>query len=112
MSHENAMSAYVLFEWKDAAIDLNSKWTYSLNVKYLNFHHRLREDFVQMMKTIQSNPKFQRLTLDSYIMLPMQRITRFPLLMTAIIKKVAFEDEKNRCVQALENLTQVKCILL
>ncbi|KAG4073227.1 hypothetical protein HA402_010870, partial [Bradysia odoriphaga] len=68
---------------------------------------RLQEDFVQMMKTIQDNPKFQRLALDSYLMLPMQRITRLPLLMNAIMKKVTFEKEKNRCVQAYENLTKL-----
>lgn len=61
-----------------------------------------------MMKTIQDNPKFQRLALDSYLMLPMQRITRLPLLMSAILKKVTFENEKNRCTQAFENLTKVK----
>lgn len=67
----------------------------------------LKEDFVQLMKSIQDNPKFQRLTVDSYLMLPMQRITRLPLLLNAIMKKVTIDSEKKRCAQAFDNLTQL-----
>jgi hypothetical protein len=67
----------------------------------------LKEDFVQMMKRIEENPKCQRLTLDSYLMLPLQRITRLPLLMHAIMKRLVCEEEKRMAEQAFQNLTKL-----
>lgn len=65
---------------------------------------------MQIIKAIAENPKLQRLSLDSYLLLPMQRITRLPLLMSTITKKFVCKIEKNRCEQAFQNLTKVRQI--
>ena len=66
------------------------------------------DDFVSAVKRIEENPKCQMLRMDSFLMLPMQRITRLPLLVNAVIQRTQSLKEKAMCEEALASLTNVK----
>lgn len=74
---------------------------------YLNYCRSTNDEFVNVIKTIEENPKCQLLRMDSFLMLPMQRITRLPLLVNAIIQRVPSPKEKVHCEDALKSLTNV-----
>lgn len=44
--------------------------------------------FVEILNQLESNPKCQSLNLHSFLTLPMQRITRMPLLIDAVLSKM------------------------
>lgn len=51
----------------------------------------------------------QKLDLKAYLMTPMQRVTRYPLLMSAVVKLCPNDEEKSKCQAALEALKSVCC---
>lgn len=68
---------------------------------------RLRERpaFATALKRLESHPACQSLSLHSFLMLPMQRVTRLPLLMDAVLKNLSSEDEEyEACMHALATL--------
>ncbi|XP_039746968.1 uncharacterized protein LOC120624469 isoform X2 [Pararge aegeria] len=68
---------------------------------------RLRERpaFAAALKRLESHPACQSLSLHSFLMLPMQRITRLPLLLDAVLRNLSSEDhEYDGCMHALATL--------
>ncbi|GIX84459.1 ephexin-1 [Caerostris extrusa] len=72
---------------------------FSVYVKYCSnqlYQERLlrelkekRSEFVAVLKRLESNPVCQGLDMHSFLMLPMQRITRLPLLIDAIFHRLS-----------------------
>ncbi|XP_049866678.1 uncharacterized protein LOC126367291 isoform X2 [Pectinophora gossypiella] len=68
---------------------------------------RLRErpSFATALRRLESHPACQSLSLHSFLMLPMQRVTRLPLLLDAVLKNLAHTDhEYESCMHALATL--------
>ncbi|KAL0893568.1 hypothetical protein ABMA27_013757 [Loxostege sticticalis] len=68
---------------------------------------RLRErpTFAAALKRLESHPACQSLSLHSFLMLPMQRVTRLPLLLDAVLKNLDSNDhEYQSCMVALATL--------
>ncbi|XP_045785650.1 uncharacterized protein LOC123881112 isoform X3 [Maniola jurtina] len=68
---------------------------------------RLRERpaFAAALKRLEGHPACQSLSLHSFLMLPMQRVTRLPLLLDAVLRNLAAEDhEYDGCMHALATL--------
>ncbi|XP_043270705.1 uncharacterized protein Exn [Venturia canescens] len=65
--------------------------------------------FVETISRIESHSACQNLTLHSFLMLPMQRVTRLPLLVDAVLSKLSAEnkEERKRWEIALSQLGQV-----
>ncbi len=63
---------------------------------------------MNVVKSIEEDPKCQLLRMDSFLMLPMQRITRLPLLVNAIIQRSTSAKDKAQCDEALKSLTNVR----
>ena len=67
--------------------------------------------FVDAMKELESSSVCQSLNMHSFLMLPMQRITRLPLLVEAIHNRLASGKadarEHEACKEALETLNKV-----
>ncbi|XP_047112371.1 LOW QUALITY PROTEIN: rho guanine nucleotide exchange factor 26-like [Schistocerca piceifrons] len=64
--------------------------------------------FAEALKKLESSPGCQMLTLHSFLMLPMQRITRLPLLVDAVLAKLDAQDSEYRsCEIALAALNKV-----
>lgn len=61
-----------------------------------------------MLKQLENSSTCQSLTLYSFLMLPMQRITRWPLLIDAVLKRLSPQDnEYVSCQYALATLNKV-----
>lgn len=56
---------------------------------------RKQTDFVEALKRLESNPVCQKLSLSSFLLLPMQRITRLPLLIDAVRNRMNPDTEKD-----------------
>ncbi|XP_073969165.1 uncharacterized protein isoform X2 [Rhodnius prolixus] len=64
--------------------------------------------FVEALNVLESSPKCHHLTLSSFLLLPMQRITRMPLLQDAILTKLSNNDsEYESCKLALTKLNSI-----
>eukprot|EP00095_Tigriopus_kingsejongensis_P010586 maker-scaffold449_size167299-snap-gene-0.16 protein:Tk10586 transcript:maker-scaffold449_size167299-snap-gene-0.16-mRNA-1 annotation:"hypothetical protein DAPPUDRAFT_43086" len=64
--------------------------------------------FVETLKELESNPVCQSLAMHSFLMLPMQRITRLPLLIQAIYNRLNSQsDEYSSCKEALETINKI-----
>jgi neuronal guanine nucleotide exchange factor len=66
-----------------------------------------RDEFVNILKTLEEDPRCQMLRMDSFLMLPMQRITRLPLLVNAVLQRTSSAKEKAKCEEALKSLTNL-----
>ncbi|XP_026329596.1 ephexin-1 isoform X2 [Hyposmocoma kahamanoa] len=69
---------------------------------------RLRErpTFATALRRLESHPACQSLSLHSFLMLPMQRVTRLPLLMDAVLKNLSADDQEYAsCMRALAILS-------
>ncbi|XP_046965081.1 uncharacterized protein LOC124533685 isoform X4 [Vanessa cardui] len=68
---------------------------------------RLRErpSFAAALRRLESQPACQSLSLHSFLLLPMQRVTRLPLLLDAVLRNLAPADDEYRgCMHALATL--------
>lgn len=64
--------------------------------------------FSEVLLQLESNPICQSLSLHSFLMLPMQRITRLPLLIDAVLTRLHQTDnEYGTCQLALATLNKV-----
>lgn len=64
--------------------------------------------FLEVLNRLESSPVCQSLAMHSFLMLPMQRITRLPLLVDAIFHRLEYgTPEWNECKLALATLTKV-----
>lgn len=80
----------------------NASKYFSVYVKYCSnqlYQERLlrelkekRPEFVAVLKRLESNPVCQGLNMHSFLMLPMQRITRMPLLIDAIFRRLTIDS--------------------
>lgn len=72
---------------------------------------KLREGdsrFQEALLHLESSPECQSLSLHSFLMLPMQRITRLPLLLVAVLNRLDSEHEEYHCCElALASLNKV-----
>lgn len=69
-------------------------------------------NFENALKEIESDPICQNLNIHSFLMLPMQRITRLPLLMGAVLTRMdKSDDEYEICKASFDVLNKVKRIL-
>ncbi|XP_044260068.1 uncharacterized protein LOC123008342 [Tribolium madens] len=67
-----------------------------------------RPIFLEQLKQLESSSTCQSLTLYSFLMLPMQRITRWPLLVDAVLKRLSPQDsEYLTCQYALATLNKI-----
>ena len=65
--------------------------------------------FVEVLRQLEASPICQSLAMHSFLMLPMQRITRLPLLVEAIFNRLnANSTEYEPCKKALETLNKVR----
>ena len=93
-----------------------------LKVKYNSRSREKNPKFVDAVRELETSPVCQSLNMQSFLMLPMQRITRLPLLMEAIHSRLAgavgkeeVEDsprarELRECREALERLNKVNLL--
>ncbi|XP_072944408.1 uncharacterized protein [Epargyreus clarus] len=66
---------------------------------------RDRPAFANALKRMESQPACQSLSLHSFLLLPMQRVTRLPLLLDAVLRHLAPPDaEYEGCMHALATL--------
>ncbi|KAF4527013.1 hypothetical protein B566_EDAN001560 [Ephemera danica] len=64
--------------------------------------------FSEALTKLEAAPECQSLSLHSFLMLPMQRVTRLPLLMDAVIRRLSARDaEYETCKNALFTLNKV-----
>ena len=69
--------------------------------------------FVDALRHLESSPVCQSLAMHSFLMLPMQRITRLPLLVDAIYNRLnSTSPEYQSCKDALQTLNKVLNILI
>lgn len=65
----------------------------------LSSYRERNSRFNEALSQIESDPICQSLSLHSFLMLPMQRITRLPLLIDAILSRIESDDEEFQTVQ-------------
>eukprot|EP00118_Oscarella_pearsei_P003472 m.14429 g.14429 ORF g.14429 m.14429 type:complete len:981 (+) comp25748_c0_seq2:205-3147(+) len=92
----------------DVALEYLKK-DFDVYVKYCSnqaYQHRLLEKllatdlkFSSIVRKLESDPICRSLTLGSYLLLPMQRITRFPLLIVAILERSDEDSEHIPTIQ-------------
>ncbi|XP_032689146.1 uncharacterized protein LOC116852662 isoform X3 [Odontomachus brunneus] len=64
--------------------------------------------FLEAVKRVEMRPACQNLSLHSFLMLPMQRVTRLPLLADAVLSKLSIESLDRACwEQVLSSLGNV-----
>ncbi|GFS36981.1 rho guanine nucleotide exchange factor 16 [Nephila pilipes] len=91
---------------------------FSVYVKYCSnqlYQERLlrelkekRPEFVVVLKRLESNPVCQGLDMHSFLMLPMQRITRLPLLIDAIFHRLSPDSPiHDSCKMALATVNKL-----
>ena len=72
--------------------------------------------FVETLRDLESSPVCQSLAMHSFLMLPMQRVTRLPLLVEAIYKRLQSaersEEECETCKLALDTINKVGRLFL
>jgi neuronal guanine nucleotide exchange factor len=56
-------------------------------------------EFREKLEWLESDPKCQKLDLQSFLALPMQRVTRLPLLFDAIYKNLSEDDPSYQAVE-------------
>ena len=67
---------------------------------------------METLRDLESSRVCQSLAMHSFLMLPMQRVTRLPLLVEAIYKRLQLtersEEECETCKLALETINKVR----
>lgn len=72
------------------------------------FYRNENPKFVDALRQLESSPVCQSLAMHSFLMLPMQRITRLPLLVDAIYNRLnTTSPEYQSCKEALQTLNKV-----
>jgi len=93
----NNFSSYVKYCSNQIYIDKTLRGLKEQNVK-----------FSEVLQQLESNPICQSLSLHSFLMLPMQRITRLPLLIDAVLTRLRQTDnEYSTCQLALATLNKI-----
>ena len=67
--------------------------------------------FIDYVKRLEAHKRCQNLSLTSFLLLPMQRITRMPLLILAILNRISSDHPKHTIVeQSLRRIQTVRII--
>ncbi|XP_008548683.1 uncharacterized protein LOC103572063 isoform X2 [Microplitis demolitor] len=66
----------------------------SIDLTLKELRSKKSSKFIETVTRIESHPACQSLTLHSFLMLPMQRVTRLPLLADAVLSKLSTEHEE------------------
>lgn len=66
----------------------------SIDLTLKELRSKKSSKFVETVTRIESHPACQSLSLHSFLMLPMQRVTRLPLLADAVLSKLSTEHEE------------------
>ena len=81
-----------------------------LHLFYQFFIFRKKQDFSEALRRLESATECQGLPMISFLLLPMQRITRLPLLVDAICHRMDPINDKHRhtsAIKALDALNRV-----
>ena len=65
---------------------------------------------MEALRNLESSPLCQKLSMESFLNLPMQRVTRLPLLLDAInkmLQQTGSTEESEACQQALTTVKEV-----
>lgn len=74
--------------------------------------NKSKNKFFETLKKLEANPACQSLSLYSFLMLPMQRITRLPLLIDAVLNKLTPSDEEyEECQKCFRAINEVIILL-
>jgi neuronal guanine nucleotide exchange factor len=93
----NNFSSYVKYCSNQICLDRTLRGLKEQNMK-----------FSDVLLQLESNPICQLLSLHSFLMLPMQRITRLPLLIDAVLTRLSqTDDEYTTCQLALATLNKI-----
>lgn len=64
---------------------------------------------IDLNSRMENHPACQSLSLHSFLMLPMQRVTRLPLLLDAVLRHLSDKDDEHQpCMHALATLNNVR----
>lgn len=66
----------------------------SIDLTLRDLRSKKSSKFIDTVSRIESHPASQSLSLHSFLMLPMQRVTRLPLLADAVLSKLSTEHEE------------------
>ncbi|KAK0160677.1 hypothetical protein PV328_008062 [Microctonus aethiopoides] len=66
----------------------------SIDLTLRDLRSKKSSKFIETVARIESHPASQSLSLHSFLMLPMQRVTRLPLLADAVLSKLSTEHEE------------------
>lgn len=106
------MSGICEIVYEHVRANFNTYVKYCTNQIYLdktlkNLRHN--QNFCDVLAQLEADPQCQSLSLLSFLMLPMQRVTRLPLLFDAILSRLDSSDpEFNMCQLALATVN--KCV--
>lgn len=67
--------------------------------------------FMSCIQRLESDRQCQGLDMRSFLMLPMQRVTRYPLLVIAILDRIGTDTEQQRTAQAALHLANQVSLL-
>ncbi|XP_043513984.1 uncharacterized protein LOC122530768 isoform X1 [Frieseomelitta varia] len=101
----------VLFKYAEKCLDIYVAYCsnqVSIDTTLKNLRMRKGSKFTETVSQIEARSTCQSLSLHSFLMLPMQRITRLPLLADAVLSKLPIEhDDRSHWEKVLSNLSYV-----
>ncbi|XP_017762307.1 PREDICTED: uncharacterized protein LOC108552329 [Eufriesea mexicana] len=101
----------VLLKYADKCLDIYVAYCckqVSIDTTLRDLRMRKGLKFVETVSQIEARSTCQSLSLHSFLMLPMQRITRLPLLADAVLSKLPVEhDDRSHWERILSNLSYV-----
>ncbi|XP_066591175.1 uncharacterized protein Exn [Prorops nasuta] len=87
----------VLLKYAERCLDIYVSYCsnqVTIDIALKELRTRKGHKFLDMISQIETRPACQSLSLHSFLMLPMQRITRLPLLADAVLSKLSIEHEE------------------
>ncbi|XP_071960719.1 pleckstrin homology domain-containing family G member 7-like isoform X2 [Antedon mediterranea] len=78
-------------------------------MNYSNALHYLeslkkREDFQEVVRWCELNPRCKRLQMSDFLVAPIQRITKYPILLNDILKRTTSPADKTALTETIENV--------
>ena len=107
------VSSFILRFVSDLVINPNCWFSHAQAHIKLTFQlSRKKQDFLEALKRLESNPECQGLPMISFLLLPMQRITRLPLLVDAICHRMDPINDKDRHTSAIKALDALNRVII
>ncbi|XP_033315565.1 uncharacterized protein LOC117213937 isoform X2 [Bombus bifarius] len=101
----------VLFKYTDKCLDIYVAYCsnqVSIDTTLKDLRTRKGSKFIETISQIEARSTCQSLSLHSFLMLPMQRITRLPLLADAVLSKLPVEcEDRSHWEKVLSSLSYV-----